>query len=100
MTGRRWGSQYRWRPAARRSQPRIAIGAATETPRRLAGAESALAGTRAADADLGAAGDAAAAEADIKADAQRSAAYKRELLRVYVGRAVRQALSRKSGRGG
>ncbi|MFP6733628.1 MAG: FAD binding domain-containing protein [Rhodospirillales bacterium] len=79
---------------------RIAIGAATETPRRLAGAESALAGTRAADADLGAAGDAAAAEADIKADAQRSAAYKREPLRVYVGRAVRQALSRKSGRGG
>ena len=84
----------------KRVESRNASGAATETPRRLSGAESALAGTRAADADLGAAGDAAAAEADIKADAQGSAAYKRELLRVYVGRAVRQALSRKSGRGG
>jgi carbon-monoxide dehydrogenase medium subunit len=39
------------------------------------------------------AGEAAAAEAQILADAHGSAAYKRELLRVYVRRAVRQALA-------
>ena len=38
------------------------------------------------------AGDAAAAEASVISDAHGSAAYKRELLRVYVARAVRQAL--------
>jgi carbon-monoxide dehydrogenase medium subunit len=79
---------------------RIAIGAATETPRRLAAAEAALAGARADDAALRAAGDAAAAEAEIEADAQGSAAYKRELLRVYVGRTVRKALGRAPGPGG
>jgi carbon-monoxide dehydrogenase medium subunit len=79
---------------------RIAIGAATETPRRLGAAEAALAGARADDAALRAAGDAAAAEAEIEADAQGSAAYKRELLRVYVGRTVRKALGRAPGPGG
>ncbi len=44
------------------------------------------------DAVLTRAGDAAAAEASILADAHGSAAYKRELLRVYLRRAVRQAL--------
>ena len=39
------------------------------------------------------AGDAAVAEASILADAHGSAAYKRELLRVYLRRAVRQALA-------
>jgi aerobic carbon-monoxide dehydrogenase medium subunit len=34
----------------------------------------------------------AAAEVDVLADVRGSAPYKRELLRVYVGRAVRQAL--------
>jgi carbon-monoxide dehydrogenase medium subunit len=45
------------------------------------------------DAALVRAGEAAAAEAQILADAHGSAAYKRELLRVYVRRAVRQALA-------
>jgi carbon-monoxide dehydrogenase medium subunit len=71
---------------------RITIGAATETPRRLPGAEATLKGAKVDDAALKRAGDAAAEEADISADAQGSASYKRELLRVYVGRAVRQAL--------
>jgi len=40
---------------------------------------------------LKAAGDAAADEAEIIADVRGSAAYKRELLRVYIGRALRAA---------
>ncbi len=44
------------------------------------------------DAVLKRAGDAAVAEASILADAHGSAAYKRELLRVYLRRAVRQAV--------
>lgn len=79
---------------------RVAIGAATETPRRLTGAEAVLAGAAPNLAVLRDAGDAAAEEAEIEADAQGSAAYKRELLRVYVGRAVRQALDDTLGRQG
>lgn len=72
---------------------RVVVGAATETPRRLVGAEATLTGGAADAAALKRAGDAAADEAEIEADAQGSAAYKRELLRVYVGRAVRRALA-------
>lgn len=79
---------------------RVAIGAATETPRRLTGVEAVLAGAAPNLAVLRDAGDAAAEEAEIEADAQGSAAYKRELLRVYVGRAVRQALDDTLGRQG
>jgi carbon-monoxide dehydrogenase medium subunit len=70
---------------------RAAIGAATDTPRRLAGVEAALAGRALDDAVLRAAGDAAAAEAEVHSDARGSAAYKRELIRVFTGRAIRQA---------
>jgi carbon-monoxide dehydrogenase medium subunit len=76
---------------------RVVVGAATETPRRLAGAEAALTGSAADDAALKRAGDAAADEAEIESDAQGSAAYKRELLRVHVGRAVRRALADGAG---
>jgi aerobic carbon-monoxide dehydrogenase medium subunit len=41
--------------------------------------------------------NAAAAEAPVIGDACGSAGYKRELLRVYFGRAVRQALSTGAG---
>jgi carbon-monoxide dehydrogenase medium subunit len=58
----------------------------------MASAEKALQGAAADDAALARAGEAAAADAQILADAHGSAAYKRELLRVYVRRAVRQAL--------
>ena len=44
------------------------------------------------DKSLARAGDAAADEAECVTDVRGSAAYKRELVRVYVGRAVRQAL--------
>jgi carbon-monoxide dehydrogenase medium subunit len=72
---------------------RIVVSAATDTPTRLAQAEDALRGARADDAALRRAGDAAAQEAAIVADQHGSAAYKKELVRVYVARAVRAALA-------
>ena len=78
---------------------RVAIGAATETPRRLTAAEGALAGAALDEASWRRAGDAAADEAEVEADAQGSAAYKKELVRVYVARAIRQALAADSGNG-
>jgi carbon-monoxide dehydrogenase medium subunit len=69
----------------------IVISAATEKPVRLAGAEKAAKGT-ADDAGFRRAGDAAAEEAELITDAQGSAAYKKELVRVYVARALRAAL--------
>jgi carbon-monoxide dehydrogenase medium subunit len=59
---------------------------------RLKSAEAVLSGQVVDDRLLGRAGEAAAAEAEILSDLRGSAAYKRELLRVYVGRAVRAAL--------
>ena len=73
-------------------EARIVIGAATDVPTRLAAAEQALLGVHVDDAVLRRAGEAAAAEANVVADQHGSAAYKRELLRVYVRRAVRVAL--------
>jgi carbon-monoxide dehydrogenase medium subunit len=72
---------------------RIVIGAATDTPTRLAKAEDVLRGVRVDDAVLQRAGDAAASEAGVIGDAHGSASYKRELLRVYLGRAVRAAMA-------
>jgi len=71
----------------------IVIGAATDTPVRLANAEKSLRGARVDDASLRRAGDAAAAEAAVISDQHGTAAYKRELVRVYVARAVRAALA-------
>jgi carbon-monoxide dehydrogenase medium subunit len=72
--------------------PIVVVSAATAKVTRLASAEKLLQGASADDATLRRAGEAAAAEASIIADAHGSAAYKKELLRVYLGRAVRQAL--------
>jgi len=74
-------------------EARVVIGAATDTPVRLANAEKALRGARADDAALRLAGDAAAAEAAVISDQHGTAAYKRELVRVYVARAVRAAVA-------
>jgi carbon-monoxide dehydrogenase medium subunit len=71
----------------------VVVSAATEKPIRLKSAEALLTGTHASDAVLRRAGDAAVDEVDVIGDVRGSAAYKRELLRVYVGRAVRQALA-------
>jgi aerobic carbon-monoxide dehydrogenase medium subunit len=72
--------------------PVVVVSAATEKVTRLKNAETALQGARLDDRLLRHAGDAAAAEAIILADAHGSAGYKRELLRVYLGRAVRRAI--------
>jgi carbon-monoxide dehydrogenase medium subunit len=70
---------------------RVVISAATPKAIRLAAVEKILAGAAINDKVLREAGDAAAAEAEILGDVRGSAAYKRELVRVYVGRAVRAA---------
>jgi len=75
---------------------RLVVSAATPKAMRLTAAEKVLTGGRLDDEILRAAGDAAAEEADIINDLRGSAAYKRELLRVYVGRAVRAAQASES----
>ncbi|MGN6748934.1 MAG: FAD binding domain-containing protein [Xanthobacteraceae bacterium] len=77
--------------------PTVIVSAATEKVTRLSGAERALHGARLDDALLRHAGDAAAKEAVLLTDAHGSAAYKRELLRVCLGRAVRQACDGSAG---
>src|SRR5207248_6113418 len=72
---------------------RIAIGAATETARRLPQAEAALAGRAIGDATLREAGRAAAAEASVVADHHGTAAYKRVLIEVHLQRALRRVLN-------
>lgn len=72
---------------------RVVVSAATEKPLRLAGAEAVLRGAAVDDAVFARAGEAAAAEAELNGDAHGSAAYKKELLRVHAGRAVRKALA-------
>jgi carbon-monoxide dehydrogenase medium subunit len=74
------------------SNPTVVISAATAKVTRMKSAEAALSGATPDDPTLRRAGDAAAEEAEILSDAHGSAPYKRELLRVYLRRAVRQAL--------
>jgi carbon-monoxide dehydrogenase medium subunit len=71
---------------------RIVISAATEKPVRLPGAEAAIRGGALDDeAVLRRVGDSAADEAQTITDGQGSAAYKRQLVRVYVRRALTAA---------
>jgi aerobic carbon-monoxide dehydrogenase medium subunit len=72
--------------------PIVVVSAATEKVTRLVSAEKVLQNAVADDATLRRAGDAATDEASILSDAHGSAPYKRELLRVYLRRAVTQAL--------
>jgi carbon-monoxide dehydrogenase medium subunit len=76
---------------------RIVISAATETPRRLPGAEAALRSGGTSEASLRQVGEAAAQEAELITDGQGSAAYKKQLVRVYVARALRAALAPDGG---
>ena len=77
--------------------PAVVVSAATEKVTRMTNAEKELAGAPPGEAALDRAGEAAAAEAAILADAHGSAAYKRELLRVYLRRAVQRALDDGAG---
>src|SRR5262245_22083865 len=76
----------------------VVVSAATETPGRLAGAERALRNRRVGDALWRQAGDAAAEDAQLISDGQGSAAYKQQLVRVYVARALAAALQADGGR--
>ncbi len=64
------------------------VGAATDRPTRLSAAEAVLSGGSMDAQALKKAGDAAADQVEFISDEQGSAAYKKELLRVYVGRAI------------
>jgi carbon-monoxide dehydrogenase medium subunit len=75
------------------------ISAATETPIRLPGTEQVLRGGRIGDALFRQAGEAAAEEAELITDGQGSASYKKQLVRVYVARALRAALEDADGAG-
>lgn len=78
-------------------QASIVISAATEKPTRLAEAEKVLHGGRTDDATLRRVGEAAAEEAELITDSQGSASYKKQLVRVYVARALRAALAQDDG---
>jgi aerobic carbon-monoxide dehydrogenase medium subunit len=78
------------------AEARIAISAATERPIRAAAAETSLLGSPAEPAAFARAADAAAQEVQTLADIRGSASYKREMVRVYVRRALRDALHPRS----
>jgi aerobic carbon-monoxide dehydrogenase medium subunit len=68
---------------------RIVLSAAVNRPTRLAPAEAVLRGAVLTESMLHSAADAAVAEADIESDSRGSAAYKQQLLRVHLRRALR-----------
>jgi aerobic carbon-monoxide dehydrogenase medium subunit len=71
----------------------IVIGAATDKPTRLFSAEKLLRGSSFNDKVLNQAGEAAVEEVHIESDMHGSAAYKKQLLRVYLARTVHEARS-------
>jgi len=76
---------------------RIVASAATDKATRLKAAEAVVNGKTATDDLLVKAGEAAAAECDYIADVRGSVPYKRELMKVYVRRAINAALEGKDG---
>jgi len=72
---------------------RMVVGAATDKPVRLVAAERVLRGALVDPATLSRCGEAAASEVELAGDAHGSAAYKRELLRVYAARAIRATMN-------
>ena len=72
---------------------RVVVSAATEKPTRLKSVEALLRGRRIDTSALTEAGDAAAEEVSVVSGARGSAAYRRELVRVYVRRALQQAFA-------
>jgi carbon-monoxide dehydrogenase medium subunit len=75
------------------AEARIAISAATERPVRVTAAEAVLTSAPATPETFATAAEAAADGAETLADIRGSAAYKREMIRVYVRRALAQALA-------
>lgn len=72
---------------------RVVLGAASERVTRLAQTEKLLTGASLNDALFERASESAASEARFVSDAHGSAAYKRELLRVYLPRTIKEALA-------
>jgi aerobic carbon-monoxide dehydrogenase medium subunit len=72
--------------------PIVVVSAATEKVTRMRAAEQTLQGVAPGEAIFRRAGDAAAEEVETISDAHGSAPYKRELLRVYLRRALQEAL--------
>jgi carbon-monoxide dehydrogenase medium subunit len=68
---------------------RLVLSAAVDRPTRLEGAEKVLRGAAIEEAILERAGEAAVSEVHIEPDLRGSAEYKRHLLRVYLGRAIK-----------
>lgn len=79
-------------------QARVVLSAATEIPLRIREAEDMLCGTDPGADAFRAAGEAAAA-AEVVPDVLGSAPYKRQLIRVYVARALQAAVFESSGNG-
>ena len=75
----------------------IVLSAAFDRPTQLSAVEAVLRHARIDERTVARAGDVAAEEADPIADAHGSAAYKRELVRVHVRRALRQACGLQPG---
>ena len=71
----------------------VVLSAATDRPTRLAAAERILQGRLDDDKALREAGEAAAEEVRIESDLHGSAAYKKQLIRVYLARTVHEARS-------
>jgi carbon-monoxide dehydrogenase medium subunit len=71
---------------------RIVVSAVTEKPARLASAEAVLRTVAVGDDNFKRCGEAAQAETETVGDARGSAAYKSELLRVYVARALQATM--------
>jgi carbon-monoxide dehydrogenase medium subunit len=76
---------------------RLVASAATDKATRLKAAEAVLNGKTVDDKLLAEAGEAAVKEAEFIADVRGSVPYKKELMKVYVRRAVRAALDGKDG---
>ncbi len=72
---------------------RVVVSAATETPTRMADAETALASATPGEDAFRAAGEAAAAVAEVISDVRGSAPYKKQLIRVNVARALAKAVA-------
>jgi aerobic carbon-monoxide dehydrogenase medium subunit len=80
---------------------KLAVGSVGVAVQRLPSAEQALLGTEAeapSEDQLGTATEAAARQADPVPDANGSVEYKRQLVRVLVGRCVREALAQAHAR--
>jgi aerobic carbon-monoxide dehydrogenase medium subunit len=72
-------------------EARVVIGAATDRPTRLLSSEKILSGNLSDETAIRRAGEAGAEEVQIEGDLHGSAAYKKQLIRVYLARAIHEA---------